>query len=460
MSARRGQVAVYLAFVLVAIAFLVLMNVNVFLAVRAKNRTMNGGDAAAKAVARYQGELLNRIGALNVEHLEAARDGDGDRCDEIVLEQLELSFLEPLAGIRIGNRAAKDNGIERSDDMLKILKDHVFDVRTIYMRNPELYPEPWEGAWEDYARRLEAEISEGIWAGPDNIEFVDAAKGHLLLDQQFYHAIASRSWCWFHFNATGLLDAYSDYHDWGPLPSADEETRRRRSINSEVYSLHLDLRVGSAVELFGTNVIHRLIEIDDDALAKSELLHDPLQKWITYDYERWRKWTEISPDFGFPSIGNPKPEYDVRGCAAVCRVRAKIPDIVSEGEARESVWSGAAKPFGTVEGEDGGVAEVTSLNRLVTSAFDSAHLAPLDTLGGRDLSTADPDWMEHVRKHLAPYLKNGPDKLSSCGYCRQLVEWEREILRRDGARWLKYHSGECRRGSGSYNGAGGTPHGH
>ena len=46
---RRGQVALYLVMVLVAIAVMMFANVNMFLAVRAKNRMMNAVDEAAIA---------------------------------------------------------------------------------------------------------------------------------------------------------------------------------------------------------------------------------------------------------------------------------------------------------------------------------------------------------------------------------------------------------------------------
>ena len=71
MKAERGQVALYLAMVLVAVMVLALMNVGAFLAVRAKNHAMNAGDAAALAAARRQAELLNEIGRLNLRHAEA-----------------------------------------------------------------------------------------------------------------------------------------------------------------------------------------------------------------------------------------------------------------------------------------------------------------------------------------------------------------------------------------------------
>ena len=49
MKARNGQVALYLVMVLLAIAVLMLVNVNSFLAVRSKNRMMNAVDEAALA---------------------------------------------------------------------------------------------------------------------------------------------------------------------------------------------------------------------------------------------------------------------------------------------------------------------------------------------------------------------------------------------------------------------------
>ena len=51
MKGRRGQVALYLVLVLVAICLLAVMNVGTFLGVSARNTTMNGGDAASLAAA-------------------------------------------------------------------------------------------------------------------------------------------------------------------------------------------------------------------------------------------------------------------------------------------------------------------------------------------------------------------------------------------------------------------------
>ena len=61
MKARNGQVALYLVMALLAIAVLMLVNVNAFLAVRSKNRMMNAVDEATIAAAKHQGYLLNEI---------------------------------------------------------------------------------------------------------------------------------------------------------------------------------------------------------------------------------------------------------------------------------------------------------------------------------------------------------------------------------------------------------------
>jgi len=477
MRFRRGQVALYLVAVLVAVTVLMAMNVGIYLSVSAKNRAMNAGDAAALAVARYQGELLNRIGRLNVDHLKAALENDDERCQEIVRDQLRCSFLGPISGadggdpnqpyggISAGNAVARENGAERLKRVEELLRTHARDVRQWYVSNPESYPEPWEGAWEEYAVALELAAGAGIWAGPDNIVFVDAASGHLLLNRSFYEAIAGKSWCWFKFNAPGLLDAYAGYTGWGPLPGTSVESRGRRRVNCEVYSLHLRARVGGAVELLGTNLICRLTGANAGDLEKSALINDPTQMWMFYDEDVWRTWREIDP-FGedrFPVMGSVKSEYDVLGCAALCRVVAKGADLVREnGCGNEFSWTAGAKPFGTVVDEEGAVDVVTANAGFVTPAFDRSRLVAIDAVGGRYLATADPDWMEHVRVHLPVYLRRGPDAVGSgtCWYCRQLKTWEHASFRMAGSIWLKFHGSECQRPTGGTCGTGGTAHGH
>lgn len=459
MKSRSGQVALYLILSLVAVMVLVVMNVGAYLAVSAKNRVMNAGDAAALAVAKFQGELLNRIGELNVEHLKAAIANDSARCREIEIEQQRLSFLGPLDAIAAGNDAARKNGIEISDGMTEILKQHVIDVRSVYATSPELYPSPWEGAWEEYAQSLEIAIGEGLWAGPDNTCFIDAATGHMLYNRSFYAAIAGRNWCWFHFNANSLLHGYGNFRDWPPLPVADIETRRRRMVNSEVYSLHLDRKEGSAVDFLGTNIICRLAGCSVDQIKQSTIITNRTECWFFYDEYEWHRWWEIDPAGGFPVVGSVKKEYDVRGAASICRVVSEIPNLQDADAPREALWAAAAKPFGTVENENGQMDVVTALRGFVVPSFDQVRLVPLDAVGGRDLSTADIGWVEHVKKHLPHYLQTGPGGFD-CFYCSQLERWELPSFRRQGIDWLKYNSKSCIRSFGPGSARGGTSHGH
>ena len=470
MRARNGQVAIYLVLTLVAIAFLTMMNVGAFLAVRAKNRAMNAGDAAAIAAAKRQGELLNAIGAANIEHLKLLFDASKkpdelfEACREIEMEQKRLCFLGPIDAMRDSNDAARENGAEANEKMLRMLRDHAAEVRGKYLPNPELYPEPWEGAWEEYAGKIETALSGGLWAGPDNIDYVDAASGHFLLKRQFYNAIAGRSWCWFHFNAPGLVESYSSFRDWAPLPSASDDDRFARCANCEIYSLHLATVSGSALQVFGRDVVKRLADRTDfEVEAAFERLSDPKHVWFVFGPE-WESWSEGRYKFNpgeFPVIGSVRAEYDVLGCAAACRIVSHIPDVVTGGGGRDVVWTAAAKPFGTVDAGNGIDVVTAYQSRVVTAAFSDVRLVPLDSVGGTEYATSDESWMTHVREHLPAYLDNGVPALDGgCYYCKQLVDWEKTEVHEDGKRFLKYNSETCRRPTGSGSARGGTPHGH
>ena len=457
MKARKGQVALYLVAVLVAIAVLVFMNVDVFLAIRAKNHATNAGDAAALAVAGFQGQLLNRVGEENIELLKCALANDWTECAEIMERQRRLIFLEPLEGIRIGSMAAKNAlaGCEsgggdhaevfESSKMQKILQQHVFDVRGVFAADPELFPQPWQGAWEEYAQRLELAIGGEVIAGPENAEFASAYTCFPLLDQEFYNAIAGRMWCWFKWNGEWLFDR--DSHN---MPRPVYAPDRKRD-NSEVYSLHLDVKaLPMVLDEEWTNIIMRLTECTAADIAQSWMLTNGTVKLAFYDY-RWGSWTEsgFSVEHGFPIVGDVKPEYDVYGCAALCRVIRG-----------DYAWTAAAKPFGSLENLEGETDVVTCLKRIVTPAFTDVRLVPVDSVGGRDLHTADYDWMIHVRDHLPGYFVNGPS-FTHCWYCLQLELWEHESFRDKGRRWLQYHSDDCvRPRPGSNNDYGGTAHAH
>jgi len=475
---RRGQVALYLLMVLVAIFLIALLNVDAFDVVRGKNRSQNAGDAAALAAARKQGRLLNELGRMNVEHIVAAARDDVAACEEIVMRQRRLALLGPVEGLRLANRAAKKNGMAVRDEFAAILREHVQEVRLVYSGGTnargEPYPEPYPGAWTEYAAAIEDVIAEGLACGPDNVEFYGAQGGHYLLMKDFYHAIAGENWCWFHWHAEGLLNSYSSYHDWAPLPARDEDSME----NCEIFNLHVRAWKGALTDILTTNEIQHVCraygdgEIPQDELASSATITNRDQVWFLYEGARegwtggnWGRWfngLSLAGDddgYEFPIVGEIKPEYNVRGCAAVCRC---IEDVVSIANETESsvVWAAGAKPFGTVENFEGETDVVTALNALVVPCFTHVRLVPLDSVGGEDLATADYGWVTHVRRHLPHYLEHGPGNAQGCFYCLQLQTWERKSFREGGIRWIRNYAGTCVRGTGGGGSRGGTSHGH
>ena len=475
---KRGQVALYLLMALVGIFLIALLNVDAFDFVRGKNRAQNAGDAAALAAARKQGRLLNEIGKLNVAHIVAALDNDIGECERIVMDQRRLALLGPVEALRLANRAAKKNKMAVRDEFADILREHVKSIRLVYMggtnEDGEPYPESYPGAWGEYAAAIEDVIGEGLACGPDNVEFYGAQGGHYLLMKDFYHAIAGENWCWFHWNAEHLLESYNSYHDWSPLPSRSENSME----NCEIFNLHVRAWQGALTDLMTTNEIAHMCrlygggEIPFEKFEQSYLIRDGEQVWFLFDGANrgygaghWGTWFDglrLAGDedgYDFPIVGEIKPEYNVRGCAAICRCIQDVEAVAIESHSSVT-WSAAAKPFGSVENFDGEVDVATALKSFVIPCFSHIRLVPLDSVGGEDLSTADYGWVTHIRDHLSPYLENGPGNAQGCFYCLQLQVWERMAFREKGRRWIKLYADTCIRGTGGSGSRGGTSHGH
>jgi len=463
-----------------------MMNVGIYLSVSAKNKAMNAGDAAALAAAQHQGSLLNTIGQMNIDHLKAALADDEEQCDLIMTNQLRCCFLGPIDGLAVdrggfsyvygcitaGNEAAKANGAVRNEGMEKVLRKLAQGIRETCVPNPEEYPEPWPGAWEEYAQRLEGAANAGIWAGPDNISIPTYSPRHILLNPSFYHAVQGVLHCWFKFNAPGLPETWNDYHDWPPLPRPNSVTARMNAANSMVYSLHLRPRIGSAVHLLGKETVCRLTGASESSVKGSRLLNDPTQQWMFYDTDVWRKWWEIDPygEWRFPAVGPVKREYDVRGAAAACRVYCEATDLfgAEDGSSKTAfAWSAAAKPFGTAENEEGELSDVTALNAFVIPSFDATRLVPIDTISGgcgETIDGADLEWMQHILVHVPEYLQSGnfqKGELAGCWFCQQIGTWEQRAFRSMLALRIKLYGDECERPTpGPGGSSGGSAHGH
>ena len=467
---RRGQIILYILFVIVVLLMLTLLNLDTFIAVRSKNRLENAGDAAALAAAHRQASLINEIGALNAEHLIYAWKNETAECSRVTLEQRQKCLLGPVEALKLADEAARKNGMETREEFAAILAEHVNTVRTMYVGGGENdpYPESYPGAWTEYATKIAEVVAGGLAAGPDNVEFFYASGNHLLLNRNFYNAIAGKNWCWFHFHCENVLNSYGSFHDWGPLPKAGENTME----NSEIFSLHLAAKKVALTSVFTREELIELfsrycdMELKYDDFNRGTLLDDPEETWFFFDENRWGRWFDdyhlAGDDEGgdFPIAGTIKDEYNVRGCAAACRtcdtVSATAVDMTSR-----FTWSAAAKPFGAVENFEEATGVVTGLGDFVVpGAMSAVRLVPLDSIGGENLATADYDWVTHLRHHLEKYLLRGPMATSGCWYCDQLQTWERKTFRHEGIVWLKLYSGTCVRGTGGGGSGGGTSHGH
>ena len=143
---------------------------------------------------------------------------------------IRVSFAGPLAGAAAAQQAAKLNGAPSNEDFTDFVRERALVARRGYGANlggEDALPEPWPGAWDEYASMLGALADEGVAAGIDNASFFDdPAGGHVLLDQGFYAAVLGRSWCWFHWSAPTLLDDYSGWGWWPPSTWSSMTTRR------------------------------------------------------------------------------------------------------------------------------------------------------------------------------------------------------------------------------------------
>ena len=180
----------------------------------AKDKTQNAGDAAALEAARWQATTLNLIGELNLLHALALAQGDDTTCDTITNAQARIAFAGPLTGAGAAQQAAKLNGAPVREDYTQFVRDCADRVRHDYattIGGQLALPEPWEGAWNDYADMLQAIADDGVAAGFDNAHFYsDPDGGHILLEEAFYRAVRGRDWCWFYHYAPGLLEQYTD----------------------------------------------------------------------------------------------------------------------------------------------------------------------------------------------------------------------------------------------------------
>ena len=475
MKARNGQVALYLVMALLAIAVLMLVNVNAFLAVRSKNRMMNAVDEAAIAAAKYQGYLLNEIGRMNVEHLTAAVKGkpwvDANGKDKMIRLR-ELAFLEPVQGIVRANEAAADWGYKGGEEprALAGFMDHIGEIRN----NPDLYPptEGGENLWYVYASALAGALGGSPAVVPSYMEMVNPGSSGLFANQGFYDVLAAKAWCWFTIGGNAaLLDG--DPSQIEPYEITPVEVPE----NSEVFSLHITYKTwmdsewkdeyiaGKGFSAKWTNFVCQVTGLTPDSFTEDSYAASETEVWAFYD-DMWRTWsTTYNPD-DFPIAGTIKPEYDVAGCVASCMMLGHIQQIGKDDEKLESdktiLVTAEAKPLGTVEDLDGGGrVPVTAYHSFIAPSrpyeniFTEAQLVLMGSVPRSPGCSMEPGWYDHVKKHSPQQPGAG------CGYCRRWAEWSEPSFRAQIRAWLQANADSCRsEGGGGKVEKGGYPYAH
>jgi len=466
---RSGQTLIFLLMVMVILVFAVLWNVDIHKIIGLRSRSQHAGDAAALMAARWQGITLNIIGNLNVMQAVAISEGDADALAAIGNIQKRLCFTGPLIALEAAQQAAKNNRMYENPAFTERLQAHAQRVRNEYPYQTDgsgnmLFPEPYEGAWSEYADMLESVASSGVAAGPDNAQFYsDFVGGHTLLDQSFYYAVASSYWCWFYFHDLSLLENYVNYQSWPPLPPIANQAHQ----NAEIFSLWLmsqhtplaSMTTASDTfrELLNTLAADsNLGTITTNAMAANAA-------WFIYDPDRWGTWDimETTGANRFPLTGSLKPEYNYLGADAVVRIIAEDSSLLTPDEtAPDVVWTAAAKPFGYLHNS-----VRPNSYALVLPAFHEVALIPVDAATGPAGGSYNIAWREHVETHLQPYLASGPTALDAhCYYCQQLTlaRWENAAFRNVGRMWLLQNSHLCvlPPPSGPGGPGGGTRRGH
>ena len=460
---RRGQAISFVLMALVILFFVFLWSADLHRIVGAKDRSQNAGDAAALAAARWQASSLNLAGELNLVHALALAFGDDASAALATNTQARLCFTGPMAAFAAAQQAAKLNGVPANSAYTSFVRQRAALVRHGYAATfggQVLIPEPYPGAWHEYAAMLEAVADDGIAAGPDNAVFyTDATGGHTLLDEGFYNAVAGRTWCWFHFHEPKLLSSYTGPSWWPPLPPPYHPD----FANAEIFSLRL-APSWKPLRAFGPR---------DRLLAEADVAGHPLpaaatadaedrrdQLWFVYNGYEWGRWSAL--DDSFPVEGDVRREYDYEGADVVVRVETVVERFspTSPNDAGDAiVWTAAGKPFGYLDAS--GERLPPASYGLVLPAFRDVRLMPVDASTGGAGGSFKLAWRRHLAEHLLPYLHDGVSALHlGCWYCRQLRRWEDAEFRQEGVEWLKKNSARCTVSPAGHGIGGGSQHGH
>lgn len=477
---RRGQTMVFLVMVVVILAFVALWNFDLHKVIYIKTITRNAGDGAALAAARWQGITLNILGELNAAQAVAINDallrGDTNFAEARAIADLQarVCFAGPMIGFAAAQQAGKNNGVHVNKAFTAQVASHAAAVRAYAgaARAQGITPPYVNGdgstAWDDYADMLAVIGNEGIVAMPGRQSPYTGY--HTLLDRDFYQAIATMNWCWFYNHARNLLQTYSGWQSWPPLPpflnsSFNAAEYFPINVTTVPYLDYLSVFLGD--NTLPAKALQQLSQVSSHALL-TDVAQVPAT-WYCYDRSHWIPWSDWINTNGdsssgpFPFISSIKKQYDVAGCDAGLAVLADSSATLFSKKQYAITWVAAAKPFGYLDGD-----VPAHTYGIVLPAFRDVRLIPYDSKISPDGGTPDDlNWIEHITSHLPIYMKYGPDGIldlaAHCMYCSDLIRWENPNFRMTGIVWLQNYWTNCivppSRGGGGGSG-GGSSHGH
>lgn len=459
---------IFLLMALVVITIALLWNIDLHKIITVKGKAQNAGDSAALAAARWQGITLNMLGDLNILQAVDLSDGDTAAASAIADLQARLCFVGPMIGFVAAQQAAKNNGAFVNGDFTAEVQTHARTVRFVYPTSVGpggslLFPEPYPGAWNEYAAMIDMVANDGIAAAPDNAWYysdpMHSEGYHELYDPEFYDAIATRSWCWFYNGHFPLLSTYTNYTWWPPLPAVI----LLPTINSEYFSLGLTLTAyaDDIALIDAMNLLNTSRGLEPGAVTTNIMTIS--NTWYCYWGQLWTDWGVLSPtsSYPFPIYGTVKPQYDYAGADACTRIVALADRRTPGATATKVHWTAAAKPFGYLE-------DSARPNDyfLVLPAYHDIRLFPVDAASGGGAGAFDLEWRRHIERHLPGYtgpdgglidgyMNRGPLAPAcdpGCFYCQQLATWEPLPFRTIGIEWLRLHSASCSTPSGGSGG--------
>lgn len=465
-SPKGGQIVLVLAFMILGLLFLVLVNADVFLAIRGKGRLQNAGDAAALAAARWQGITLNALGALNLAQIDiACKYADAPATATNLLAgvqhlQERLVFAGPLAGLYAAQLAAKRNGVLPDPDMARLVEDARAGAAAYIPATPS-----WPEKAQDYAEMLRGAVQDGVYAGCENARYYNygATGAHPLYDRAFYYAVDGEDWCWF-FLRDDMMALLQGFTGWGEVPV----DRAASPQNPEFFPVDVTARAGALQDVDpdrnGARIRQCVLDqarragcahVTDAAFDRAGVLTNRTDfVWYLYGSD-WRRWDEmhVGGEVRLPLRSDVQPRYDIFGASAAARVTATLKPVTPGVADRPNVWTAAAKPFGEI---DGATVTLDGTFPLVTPAFTAVRLIPLAGASDPRLNMAEGAWVVHTRDHVQACAEG--HFAAGCTYCATLRTWHDPAFRSRGVQWLSANSAQCRRPTDGTAPGGGTRH--